>query len=138
MTISLNSIGRGAAAGGPTNGKPTSAGTAGEKGDGFKGLLQAKLTKPLEAAGALSFSQHAQNRLDDRDIKLSQEELSRLERATEKAAKKGARTGLMMMGNLNLIVSIQNRTVVTAMEQAAGSDAVYTNIDTAVVIGDDT
>lgn len=101
------------------------------------GAFQQLLTESIEAKRTgLNFSRHAQERLQDREIDLTPDELSRLERATEKAAAKGAQTGLMMMGNLNLIVSVQNRTVVTAMENNAVEDAVFTNIDTAVVVGE--
>ena len=99
-------------------------------------FLEALRERMQSETSGLRLSRHAAERLSDRRIELSGADLERLERATEKAAAKGAREALMMMGNLNLIVSLQNRTVVTAMEAGTADDTVYTNIDTAVIVGD--
>ncbi|MHC4886822.1 MAG: TIGR02530 family flagellar biosynthesis protein, partial [Planctomycetota bacterium] len=96
----------------PTTG-PASKADCREQVGAFQQLLQENIGAK---ESSLNFSRHAQERLQDREIALTSDDLSRLERATDKAAAKGAHTGLMMMGNLNLIVSVQNRTVVTAME----------------------
>lgn len=112
------------------------AGTAAKGADhlGFKGALKEKMD--ISSAN-LQFSKHASARLSDRHIDLSEKDLERLSRATDKAAEKGSKDALMMLGNLNLIVSVNNRTVVTAMQAGEVGDAVYTNIDTAVVVGDE-
>lgn len=103
-------------------------------GDGFLSALKEKMG---ECPSNLQFSKHATARLSDRKINLSEKDIERISRATDKAAEKGARDALMMLGNLNLIVSVNNRTVVTAMQAGEAGDAVYTNIDTAVVVGDE-
>lgn len=109
--------------------------------DSTAAASQGSFTDALNASigqgGSLKFSKHAANRLKDRDISLTDGQLASLDRAADKAAEKGARDALMMLGNLNLIVSIGNRTVVTAMQPGESEDAVYTNIDTAVIVGDE-
>jgi flagellar operon protein len=114
--------------------KTSEAAGPGAVGIGFKDALKEK----MDASSAkLQFSKHASARLSDRHIDLSEQDIERLSRATDKAAEKGAKDALMMLGNLNLIVSVNNRTVVTAMQAGDVGDAVYTNIDTAVVVGDE-
>lgn len=108
-------------------------GASGSEG-GFQQLLQETMKA---TQSTLSFSRHAQERLQDRSISLSPGEILRLERATDQAAARGAQTGLMMMGNLNLIVSVPNRMVVTAMERTGNENAIFTNIDTAVVVSEE-
>lgn len=87
----------------------------------------------LEAPGALRFSAHAQARLKSREIQLGSEQLHRLEAAVSRAAAKGARDSLVLLGDLALVVNIPNRTVITAVDGAHLRDSVFTNIDSAVI-----
>jgi flagellar operon protein len=101
---------------------------------GSAGAFQAVLADKLDGeASRVRFSRHARERLEDRRIELSPDDLQRIDRATEMAEAKGAREALMLLGDVNLIVSVRNRTVVTAMPPQDGR--VYTNIDTAVMVG---
>jgi flagellar operon protein len=49
-------------------------------------------------------------------------------------AQKGGRESLVMMGDSALVVSVKNRTVVTALDKAQMRGNVFTNIDSAVII----
>ena len=80
----------------------------------------------------IKFSNHAMKRLELRNIQLSDEDLSKIQNAVEKAESKGAKDSLVMMDNTAFIVNIPNRTVVTAMEVAQSTDNVFTNIDSVV------
>lgn len=82
----------------------------------------------------VKFSQHAQDRLKARNINLSTNDLARLEGAVNSVAQKGGKESLVMMGDAALVVSIKNRTVVTAMDRAQMQGNVFTNIDSAVII----
>ncbi|KYZ77620.1 flagellar protein [Anaerosporomusa subterranea] len=82
----------------------------------------------------VKFSQHAKERLQVRNIKLGQAELAKLTAAVDKAAAKGARESLVLMDNVALVVSVKNRTVITAVDGASLKDNVFTNIDSAVII----
>ena len=87
------------------------------------------------AAGdfSLHFSRHAQKRLEQRGIDIDGARMARLEQAVGQAAAKGARESLILLDEMALVVSVQNRTVVTAMDQQAGKEQVFTNIDSVVI-----
>jgi len=91
------------------------------------------LDQKLPAQG-VKFSQHAQDRLKARNINLSANDIARLEGAVNSVAQKGGKESLVMMGDAALVVSIKNRTVVTAMDRAQMQGNVFTNIDSAVII----
>lgn len=84
--------------------------------------------------GGVKFSQHAQDRLRARNINFSANDLANLEGAVNSVAQKGGKESLVMMGDSALVVSIKNRTVVTAMDRAQMKGNVFTNIDSAVII----
>ena len=79
-------------------------------------------------------SQHAQDRLKSRGITLSDADMKNLAGAVDSVAQKGGKDSLIMMGNAALVVSVKNRTVVTAMDRQGMQGNVFTNIDSAVVI----
>lgn len=99
----------------------------------FKDILKEK-TSEATAPKELKFSKHAANRLVDRDISLSTQQLERLESATKKASEKGIRESLVIVDSLAFIVNIPNNTVVTALDQSETGDNVFTNIDGAVIV----
>lgn len=82
-------------------------------------------------AGRLKFSKHANERLANRNINLSETQMERLESGTTKAREKGIRESLVMVDNMAFIVNVKNNTVVTALGDS--SDSVFTNIDGAVI-----
>lgn len=95
----------------------------------FSKVLDQKI--PLQG---VKFSQHAQDRLRARNINFSANDLANLEGAVNSVAQKGGKESLVMMGDSALVVSIKNRTVVTAMDRTQMKGNVFTNIDSAVVI----
>lgn len=103
---------------------PAAKGRAGE----FEALLQ----KELRESAGIKLSAHAERRLRERKITLSAGDLVRLERAMEMAAAKGTRDVLLVYGNLSLVASTVNKTVITAVSRE--ENHVFTNIDGAVVI----
>lgn len=82
----------------------------------------------------VKFSQHAQDRLRARNITFSAGDIANLEGAVNSVAQKGGKESLVMMGDSALVVSIKNRTVVTAMDRTQMKGNVFTNIDSAVII----
>ena len=111
----------------PQTNKPRSIKTA-TTGGVFEQVLN-------QAIGGVKFSQHAVQRLQTRNINLSPAQLNQLNSAVDKAAQKGSRESLILMNNeLALVVSVTNRTVITAMDGASIKDNVFTNIDSAVVV----
>lgn len=91
------------------------------------------LAREIEAR-RIKFSGHAQTRLRSRGIELTNEGLSRLDEALAKAESKGAKESLVVLDDLAMVVSVTNRTVITAVDNAETKDHVFTNIDSAVIV----
>ena len=90
--------------------------------------------KTGEVNKELRFSKHAANRLADRKLILSEEQLSRLNEGAKKAGEKGIKESLVMVDQLAFIVNVPNNTVITAMDQTQASENIFTNIDGAVIM----
>lgn len=91
------------------------------------------LDDKLQGQG-IKFSQHAQERLRARGITLSESDLKNLAGAMDNVAKKGGKESLILQGDTAFVVSIANRTVITAMDRKSMAGSVITNIDSAAVI----
>lgn len=91
------------------------------------------LSRKAEESEGVRFSKHANQRLESRNINLSEEQMSRLNQGVHEARNKSIRESLVMMDNLAFIVNIKNNTVVTALEQSEENN-VFTNIDGAVIV----
>ncbi|MGN0940097.1 MAG: TIGR02530 family flagellar biosynthesis protein [Selenomonadaceae bacterium] len=87
-----------------------------------------------DASSRVSFSQHAKKRLEDRNLDFSEQDLTRLDSTVERMAEKGARESLIYMNNVALIVSVPNRTVITAMDGESTKENIFTNIDSAAIL----
>ncbi len=93
----------------------------------FAGVLR------TSTAQAVSFSQHALQRIQRRGIDVSPQTLHRLQDGVGRAAGKGARDSVVFVNGTAFVVSIPNKTVITAVDQAHMRDFVFTNIDSAVI-----
>jgi flagellar operon protein len=98
-------------------------------GKGFDAVLQ----KTIEARN-LSFSRHAVDRMASRNIRVSAEELSKMNGAIDRAAEKGAKESLLVLEQNAFIVSVENRTVITAVDRENMKNNMFTNIDSAVLL----
>jgi flagellar operon protein len=83
-------------------------------------------------AQEVHFSNHAQKRLESRDIQLSEENVNRLSDAINKAEKRGGKNSLVMVDDLAFIVNVRDRLVVTAMDAGHRGEGVFTQIDSVV------
>lgn len=110
----------------PSTGVPAPA-PAG-KGTSFETVFAQEV-----ARGGLKFSAHAEKRLASRGIPFSPEELTNLSDAVDRAAAKGARETLVLVGTTAFLVSVRNRTVITAIDGDSLKENVFTNIDSAVI-----
>lgn len=86
-----------------------------------------------EELRGLTFSRHARERLESRRIELNDRDLASLQQAVDRAEEKGAKDSLVLMRDMAFIVSIRNRTVVTALDSEHLKENVFTNIDSAVI-----
>jgi flagellar operon protein len=108
----------------------------GEFGKVFKETLSQVLpSKDLQhIREPLKFSAHATQRIQSRQIELGPELMEKVNRAVDSAAIKGIEDTLILTDDAAFIVSVKNRTVVTAMGRDQVSGNVFSNIDGAVVV----
>ncbi len=112
------------------NSKNSSAASE-SSGVSFGEILKQK--QDVTGNSELKFSKHASMRLEDRHISLSQEQSERLETGVLRASEKGISESLVIVDSLAFIVSVPNKTVVTAMDQTESDSNIFTNIDGAVI-----
>lgn len=98
----------------------------------FQSILEQK-TKMSQETG-LKFSKHAANRLESRNISLTDSQMQRLNEGFSKAEMKGIKDSLVLLDDLAFIVNTKSSTVITAMDQTETSENIFTNIDGAVII----
>lgn len=108
-----------------------STATLSSTGASFEEIL--KQEQDVTESSELKFSKHASMRLEDRHISLSQEQSERLESGVLKASEKGINESLVIVDSLAFIVSVPNKTVVTALDQTESDNNIFTNIDGAVI-----
>jgi len=92
----------------------------------------ASFLETLENVQRVRFSNHAQSRLQSREINLNDENVNRLSDAIDKAEKRGGKSSLVVVDDLAFIVNVQNRTVITALDKNQRGEGVFTQIDSVV------
>jgi len=100
--------------------------TGGTRESSFENVLQEELR-------GLTFSRHARERLEARNMQLNDADMTTLQLAVNRAEEKGARDSLVLLRDMAFIVSVPTRTVVTAMDSEHLKENVFTNIDSAVI-----
>ncbi|OPY57457.1 MAG: hypothetical protein A4E55_01649 [Pelotomaculum sp. PtaU1.Bin035] len=96
--------------------------------------FQAAIQRELNKSQGLKFSAHAEKRLKERNIVLAQDDLAKINLAVKQAESKGSRESLIIYGDLALVTSVRNKTVVTALDGKSPEGHVFTNIDSAVIV----
>lgn len=114
----------------PESGKTEAA--AAEPSDGEEKSFSSVLQKVQQ--DGLVFSKHALQRMEERQIEISPEVMTRMSSAVEQARSKGVREALMLGENTAFIVNIPNSTVVTMMNGGEMKENLFTNIDGAVIL----
>ncbi len=95
------------------------------RGQSFKEILENQ---------RISFSKHANQRTQERDIRIGETELNRLGDACSKAEEKGIKDALIIMNESAFIVNAKNKVVVTVIDKNEMKDSVFSNIDGALFI----
>jgi flagellar operon protein len=95
---------------------------------------QQPATQTGSSSEPLRFSAHAMQRLQSRNISLTSDDVSRMNAMADKAAAKGAKNSLFIVRDVAMVVSIKNRTVITAVDSDSMKENVFTNIDSAAII----
>lgn len=99
----------------------------------FAALLDVEQRRGIEARD-LKVSGHASSRLREAGRTLTEDEVSLVNTAVDRAASKGARESLIVMNGMALVVSVPNRTVITAVTGERCKENVFTNIDSAIIM----
>ena len=100
----------------------------GPEGAVFGDVLAAKLR-----SAPLAFSGHAKQRIEQRGIAVDAQTISRLSGGVQRAADKGSRSALVLVDDAAFVVSVPNKTVITAVDREHMREQVFTNIDSAVI-----
>lgn len=99
-----------------------------DKNTSFKDVLN----KTLEKSKGYTLSKHAAERLNE--IGFSEKDMENIEKGFELAEDKGAKNSVMIYGNVALIASIENKTVITAVDKDRAESNVFTNVDSVVLL----
>lgn len=99
-----------------------------EKKPSFKQII----TDKLKDKSDVKFSKHAQKRLMSRDIQVREKDLQLLNNGVERAEEKGSKDSLILVNKVAYVVSVENRTVITAIDDKNLKENIFTNIDSAV------
>ncbi|HOE56297.1 MAG TPA: TIGR02530 family flagellar biosynthesis protein [Bacillota bacterium] len=101
-----------------------------DKGADFDFVFQQELARQ----SGVKFSRHAIERLQVRNISLTKDDLGKISEAVNKAAEKGVKETLIIMGNSAFIANVKNKMIITAATEENLKNNVFTNIDGAVII----
>ena len=102
---------------------------AAPQGPAFADVLRDASVK----SDAVQFSKHALQRLERRGLTVDGASMERLQEGVSRAAGKGARDAVVLVDDTAFVVSVRNRTVITAVGRDQMKDQVFTNIDSAVI-----
>lgn len=91
------------------------------------------LKSTIDSKNKVQFSKHAQERLEQRNITLTNEQLDKLNSAVQKAQEKRVNEALVLLDDTAMVVNIKNKMVVTVASTKELKENVFTNIDGAVI-----
>lgn len=88
-----------------------------------------------EQPDGVEFSKHALERIEDRQIDLTENDmLARLNKAVEVAQEKGSNETLVLVDTTAFVVSVKNNKVITTMSEEDMLGNIFTNIDSTVIM----
>lgn len=87
-----------------------------------------------QAKNELKISKHANERIRDRNIQITEQEWQKVSDKVFEAHSKGVNQPLVLMEHAALIVSAKNGTVITAMDREEAKEQLFTNIDGTIVL----
>ena len=126
------------------NGQAYSEGDFGQIGSS----TQTKLNNTTDAKDKTSFKQvldnvkskdegfavskHAALRLNE--INFTEEDMKQIEKGFEIAKDKNSKNTVMLYKDVALIASVENKTIITAVEKERAKDNIFTNVDSVVIL----
>ncbi|MCT8976104.1 flagellar biosynthesis protein [Clostridium sp. CX1] len=96
----------------------------------FKDVLSSKIDKKE----SFIISNHAAERLKQRDITFNEEDMKNINDGINRAEEKGCKESLILYKDTALVASVRNRTIITAMDKNDSKGNIFTNIDSVVML----
>ncbi|MBB6624234.1 flagellar biosynthesis protein [Clostridium gasigenes] len=94
----------------------------------FKDILD----KTIEKNRGYTLSKHAADRL--KEINFNEQDMDAIGKGFKIAEAKGAKNSVIMYKDVALIASIENKTIITAVEKERAKENIFTNIDSVVIL----
>lgn len=114
--------------------QPSGGQTVNPQNSDFAKELKSQL-EALNQNSSVQFSKHAMERLNERNIDLSEDnKLYRLNKAVELAGEKGSTDALVMIDTTAFLVSVKNNKVITTLSADDMQGNIFTNIDSTVIM----
>lgn len=92
------------------------------------------LTESVKENQPVRFSAHAIRRLEERQLSLNDRMLERLDQGIRQLDAKGSRNSVVFMDQMAFVVSVKNKTVVTAVGMDQTKENIFTNIDSVAIV----
>ena len=102
------------------------------KKDNYNSNFKEILNKTIEDKNSFTISKHASERLNE--INFSEVDMQNIQKGFKLAEDKGSKNSLMLYKDVAIIASVENRTVITAVEKSRAEENVFTNIDSVVLL----
>lgn len=83
---------------------------------------------------SLTISKHAEARLSERNIKITDMKWQQIAEQVSLAKGKGVTDSLVLTDEAALVVSAKNQTVITAMDRKEATERIFTNINGTILI----
>lgn len=77
-------------------------------------------------------SKHAALRLNE--INFTEEDMKKIEKGFQIAKNKNSKNTVMLYKDVALIASVENKTIITAVEKERAKDNIFTNVDSVVIL----
>jgi len=106
----------------------TSANKKVDSGGSFKNLLN----KAIDEKQGYTLSKHAAERL--KAMNFSENDMRNIEKGFKLAEDKGAKNSVMVYKDVAIIASIENKTIITAVDKNRAQSNVFTNVDSVVIL----
>jgi len=90
------------------------------------------LNKTIEDQSGFTVSKHASERL--KEINFNEDDMKNIEKGFKLAEEKGSKNSVMLYKDVAIIASVENKTVITAVERSRSEENVFTNIDSVVIL----
>ena len=94
----------------------------------FKDVLDSVKSKDE----GFTVSKHAALRLNE--INFTEEDMKQIEKGFEIAKDKNSKNTVMLYKDVALIASVENKTLITAVDKERAKDNIFTNVDSVVIL----